>query len=130
MDFAGTWILTEQKGYEDFMKLMGVPEQYIAAGKNAPVSLVIDCDGQKFAVTTTTGTKSWTDNFEVGKPAQICGPGQRQLDTVVNLVDGKLTGEYEMGPVKMLACRELVDGQLHDILSLGTTTFRRIFARQ
>ncbi|XP_026693756.2 fatty acid-binding protein 2, liver-like [Ciona intestinalis] len=131
MEFAGTWMLKEQVGYEEFMKLMGVPEQYITAGKNAPVSLKVECsDGENFTVTTTTGPKSWTDTFKVGEPTTICGPGQRPIKTVVHLVDGKLTGEYEIGGANLRAYRQLVGDKLHDILSTEGITFKRIFDRQ
>lgn len=58
----------------------GVPAQYIQAGKNAPVSLVINQQGDQFSVETKTGPQSWIDNFEIGKPAKITGPGRKQMD--------------------------------------------------
>jgi len=58
----------------------GVPPQYIQAGKNAPVALVIQQDGSKFSIQTNTGPQSWTDNFEIGQPALITGPGKKQME--------------------------------------------------
>ena len=59
---------------------LGVPEQYIQAGKNAPVALVIQENGEQFSIQTITGPQSWTDKFEIGKPAMITGPGKRQME--------------------------------------------------
>ena len=66
--------------------LIGVPEQYIEAGKKAPVTLVIKEDGDKFSVQTITGPQSWTDEFEIGKPAMITGPGKRQMEVACPIV--------------------------------------------
>ena len=59
---------------------LGVPEQYIEANKNATVSLDIEENGDKFSIKTTRGTQSWIDEFEIGKPAMITGPGQKKLE--------------------------------------------------
>ncbi|CAK8698434.1 fatty acid-binding protein 2, liver-like [Clavelina lepadiformis] len=130
MSFAGTWTLIGQEGYEEFMKLMGVPEQYIAAGKNAPVSLVIQQNGNKFSVETITGPQSWTDKFEIGLPATITGPGRKQMQTVVVMENGSMQGEYDVGGAKIKACRELNGDILYDILSVGDITFKRTFSRK
>jgi len=40
---------------------------------------VVREDGDKFSIQTITGPQSWTDEFEIGKPAMITGPGKRQM---------------------------------------------------
>lgn len=64
--------------------LAGVPEQYIQAGKSIPVSLVISENGDKFSIKTCNGPQSWTDEFEIGKPATITGPGKKQMEVRQN----------------------------------------------
>ncbi|XP_026227957.1 fatty acid-binding protein 10-A, liver basic [Anabas testudineus] len=121
MDYSGTWQVYSQENYEEFLRVMELPEDIIKVAKDIKPITEIKQNGNDFVVTSKTPGKSVTNSFTIGKEADITTMDGKKLRCVVNLQGNKLV----CNTGKFCHTQELKGGELVETLSTGSTTFIR-----
>ncbi|XP_062891426.1 fatty acid-binding protein 10-A, liver basic [Mobula hypostoma] len=121
MAFSGTWQVYSQENIEDFMRALSIPEDVIKIGKDIKPVIEIKQTGNSFVVTTKTPRQSVTNEFTIGKEADITSMDGTKLKCTVLMEDGKLVCKLP----KFLHTQEVQGSEMIEKLTAGTTTMIR-----
>ncbi|KAM6918841.1 gastrotropin [Xenentodon cancila] len=95
MAFAGRWETETQEGYDEFCKLVGIPDDIIEKGRDYKMITEVTQDGNEFTWTQLypADTKV-TNKFTTGKECEMHTVGGKKFKATVNLEGGKLTVKF------------------------------------
>nr|ACD37356.1 fatty acid-binding protein 6 [Danio rerio]ACD37357.1 fatty acid-binding protein 6 [Danio rerio]ACD37358.1 fatty acid-binding protein 6 [Danio rerio]ACD37359.1 fatty acid-binding protein 6 [Danio rerio]ACD37360.1 fatty acid-binding protein 6 [Danio rerio] len=92
MAFNGKWETESQEGYEPFCKLIGIPDDVIAKGRDFKLVTEIIQNGDDFTWTQYyPNNHVVTNKFIVGKESDMETVGGKKFKGIVSMEGGKLT---------------------------------------
>merc|ERR1711915_691896 len=91
--FCGKYIVDKRDGYDEFMKGIGVPDEYIEKGRDVKVETEIVKKGDGYDVTRVRPLRTITNHMVVGKECEFDTIKGDVVKATVNFADGKLTAE-------------------------------------
>ncbi|GCC34674.1 fatty acid-binding protein 10-A, liver basic [Chiloscyllium punctatum] len=121
MAFSGTWHVYSQENIEDFMRALSLPEDVIKVGKDIKPTIEIKQTGDDFVITTKNPRHSVTNQFTLGKEAEITSMDGKKLKCTVNMEDGKLVCRLK----NFVHVQEVHGSEMIEKLTAGTTTMIR-----
>ncbi|XP_066484798.1 fatty acid-binding protein, liver [Tiliqua scincoides] len=126
MSFTGKYELQSQENFEPFMKAIGLSDELIEKGKDAKSISEIVQDGKNFKVTVTTGSKVLSNEFTIGKEAELESPTGQKVKAVVQMEgDNKMV--VDLNGIKSVT--ELKGDTIVNCMSLGDIHYKRISKR-
>ncbi|XP_044074629.1 gastrotropin-like [Siniperca chuatsi] len=92
MAFAGRWETETQEGYDEFCKLLGIPDDIIEKGRDYKLITEVTQNGDDFSWTQIYPTNAKvTNKFTVGKEADMETIGGKKFKATVYMEGGKLS---------------------------------------
>ncbi|KAF7649254.1 hypothetical protein LDENG_00144480, partial [Lucifuga dentata] len=92
MAFAGRWETETQEGYDDFCRLLGIPDDIIEKGRDYKLITEVTQDGNDFSWTQLyPANAKVTNKFTIGKECNMETIGGKQFKATVYMEDGKLS---------------------------------------
>ncbi|KAM8839736.1 gastrotropin-like [Synchiropus picturatus] len=92
MAFAGRWETETQEGYDEFCKLLGIPDDIIEKGRDYKLITEVTQDGNDFSWTQVYPTNAKvTNKFTVGKESDMETIGGKKFKATVFMEGGKLS---------------------------------------
>ncbi|TRZ03808.1 hypothetical protein DNTS_027799 [Danionella cerebrum] len=92
MAFNGKWETESQDGYEPFCKLVGIPDDVIAKGKDFKLVTEVIQSGDDFTwIQYYPNNHVVTNKFTIGKESDMETTGGRKFKGLVSMEGGKLT---------------------------------------
>ncbi|KAJ7313365.1 hypothetical protein JRQ81_004662 [Phrynocephalus forsythii] len=126
MSFTGKYERQTQENFEPFMKAIGLSDEQIEKGKTLKSFTEIVQNGKNFKVTITTGDKVVTNEFEIGKEAELDSPTGHKFKAVVNMEgDNKMV--VNLNDIKSVS--ELSGDTLTNTLTKGDIQYKSISKR-
>ncbi|GCB75480.1 fatty acid-binding protein 10-A, liver basic [Scyliorhinus torazame] len=121
MAFSGTWQVYSQENIEDFMRALSLPEDVIKVGKDIKPIIEIKQTGNDFVVTTKNPRSSVTNQFTIGKEAEITSMDGKKIKCTVQMEEGKLVCKLK----NFVHVQEVQGSEMIETLTAGTTTMIR-----
>ncbi|XP_051892645.1 fatty acid-binding protein 10-A, liver basic [Pristis pectinata] len=121
MAFSGTWEVYSQENVENFMRALSIPEDVIKLGKDIKPVIEIKQTEDNFVITTKSPRQSVTNQFTIGKEADITSMDGKKLKCTVLMEDGKLVCKLQ----NFLHVQEVQGSEMIEKLTAGTTTMIR-----
>ncbi|XP_029971240.1 gastrotropin-like [Salarias fasciatus] len=122
MAFAGKWLTETQEGYDEFCKLVGIPDDIIETGRGYKIITEVTQDGNDFSWTQVYPTNARvTNKFTIGKESDMETIGGKKFKATVSLDGGKLSVTF---PNYHHTC-EIVGGKLIETSKAGSVTLIR-----
>uniref|UniRef100_A0A4W5M2W2 Fatty acid binding protein 6, ileal (gastrotropin) n=1 Tax=Hucho hucho TaxID=62062 RepID=A0A4W5M2W2_9TELE len=95
MAFAGKWETETQEGYEEFCKLVGIPDDIIAKGRDYKLITEVVQNGNEFSWSQLYPTnKSVTNKFVIDQECDMETIGGKKFKATVTMEGGKLSTEF------------------------------------
>ncbi|KAI3375316.1 hypothetical protein L3Q82_021812, partial [Scortum barcoo] len=92
MAFAGRWETETQEGYDEFCKLLGIPDDVIEKGRDYKLITEVTESGNDFSWTQIYPTNAKvTNKFTIGKECDMETIGGKKFKATVQMEGGKLT---------------------------------------
>ncbi|EHB01883.1 Fatty acid-binding protein, epidermal [Heterocephalus glaber] len=126
---VGRWRLVDSKGFEDYMKELGVGVAIQKLGAVAKPDCVITCDGNHLTVKieSTVKTTQFACNLRE-KFEETTADGQK-IQTVCNFIDGTLVQHQEWVGKESTITRKLKDGKLVMECVMNNITCTRVYEK-
>ncbi|XP_029448899.1 fatty acid-binding protein, liver-like [Rhinatrema bivittatum] len=124
MPFNGTYKLESQKNFETLMERIGVPKDKLQNTKESTCEIIQN--GKNFKITITTAGQSVTNEFTVGKEAEIKTLTGDTIKTVVQM-DGEKKLIVNMKGLESVT--EINGDMLINTMTLGDIKCERISKR-
>ncbi|XP_076835931.1 gastrotropin [Brachyhypopomus gauderio] len=117
MAFSGKWETESQEGYDDFCKLIGIPDDVIQKGRDYKLVTDVVQNGDEFSWTQHyPANHSVTNKFIIGKECDMETIGGKKFKATVNTEGGKLTAQFP----KYLHTSEICGGKLVETSTVST----------
>nr|XP_056705886.1 fatty acid-binding protein 5-like [Euleptes europaea] len=114
--FLGRWCLESSKGFEDFMKELGVNMAMRKMGSMAKPDVIICKDGDMFKVKTESTFKTSEFSFKLGEQFTEDTIDGRKTETIVTLGDDNvLTQVQKWDGKEATITRKVVDGKMWNV---------------
>ncbi|KAK5859709.1 hypothetical protein PBY51_021242 [Eleginops maclovinus] len=95
MAFAGKWETESQEGYDAFCKLVGIPDEVIAKGRDYKLVTEVTQNGNTFTWTQLyPANAKVTNTFTVDKESDMETIGGKKFKATVHMNGGKLTVDF------------------------------------
>ncbi|KAK2895708.1 gastrotropin-like [Channa argus] len=92
MAFNGKWETESQEGYDEFCKLLGIPDDIIEKGRNYKLITEVTQDGNDFSWTQIYPKNAKvTNKFTIGKESDMETIGGKKFKATVSMEGGKLS---------------------------------------
>ncbi|KAM4551727.1 gastrotropin-like [Odontesthes bonariensis] len=122
MAFAGKWETETQEGYDDFCKLLGVPDDIIQKGRDLKVVTEITQSGNDFTWTQFYPNNHKVANkFTVGQECEMQTVGGKNFKATVHLDGGKLKVNFP----NYEQVNEICGGKLVETSKSGSLVMKR-----
>ncbi|XP_075887373.1 gastrotropin-like [Nelusetta ayraudi] len=122
MAFAGKWEVECQEGYEEFCKLLGIPDDIIAKGRDYKMITEVTQSGETFTWTHIYPRDAKvTNNFTVGKESDMETIGGKKFKATVTMDGGKLCVTFP----NYHHTSEICGGKLVETSKTGSVVFKR-----
>ncbi|XP_072884392.1 fatty acid-binding protein 10-A, liver basic [Hemitrygon akajei] len=121
MAFSGTWKVYSQENIENFMRALSISEDTIKIGKDIKPTIEIKQTGDSFVVTTKTPHQSVTNEFTIGKEADITSMDGKKIKCTVLMEGGKLVCKLP----NFQHIQEVQGSEMIEKLTAGTVTMIR-----
>nr|AFM89685.1 Fatty acid-binding protein, liver [Callorhinchus milii]AFM89692.1 Fatty acid-binding protein, liver [Callorhinchus milii]AFM89778.1 Fatty acid-binding protein, liver [Callorhinchus milii]AFM90139.1 Fatty acid-binding protein, liver [Callorhinchus milii]AFM90424.1 Fatty acid-binding protein, liver [Callorhinchus milii] len=121
MAFSGTWQVYSQENIEDFLRALSLPEEVIKIGKDIKPVIDIKQTGEHFVIVVKTSQQTVTNEFTVGKEAEITSMDGKKLKCTVQLEDGKLVCKLK----SFTHIQEVQGNEMIEKLTAGNATMIR-----
>ncbi|XP_015241231.1 PREDICTED: gastrotropin-like [Cyprinodon variegatus] len=123
MAFSGKWELESQEGYEEFCKLVGIPDDTIQKGRDYKQVTEVVQNGNDFTWTQFyPSNHKVTNTFSIGKEADMQTISGKKFKATVNLDGGKLTVSFP----NYHQVNEISGGKLIETSTAGSVVLKRI----
>ncbi|KAF5908896.1 gastrotropin, partial [Clarias magur] len=95
MSFSGKWETETQQGYDDFCKLLGIPDDVIEKGRDYKLVTEVVQNGNEFSWTQHYPAKhSITNKFIIGKECDMETIGGKKFKATVTMEGDKLRTQF------------------------------------
>ncbi|KAG7321404.1 hypothetical protein KOW79_015819 [Hemibagrus wyckioides] len=95
MAFSGKWETESQQGYDDFCKLVGIPDDVIEKGRDYKLVTEVVQNGDEFCWTQHyPANHSLTNKFIIGKECDMVTIGGKKFKATVTLEGDKLRTQF------------------------------------
>ncbi|KAI2651251.1 gastrotropin-like protein [Labeo rohita] len=95
MAFNGKWETESQEGYEPFLKIIGIPDDIIAKGRDFKLVTEVIQNGDDFTwIQYYPNNHVVTNKFVAGKESEMETVGGKKFKGTVNMEGGKLTIDF------------------------------------
>uniref|UniRef100_A0A3B3S8H1 Fatty acid binding protein 6, ileal (gastrotropin) n=1 Tax=Paramormyrops kingsleyae TaxID=1676925 RepID=A0A3B3S8H1_9TELE len=94
MSFAGKYELESQENSDEFLKLIGIPDDVIEKGRNFKVITEVVQDGNTFVWSQTYPNKTMTNKFIVNQECEMETMAGKKFKVTVTLEGGKLSVRF------------------------------------
>uniref|UniRef100_A0A3Q3BPW5 Fatty acid-binding protein, liver-type n=2 Tax=Kryptolebias marmoratus TaxID=37003 RepID=A0A3Q3BPW5_KRYMA len=122
MAFAGRWETETQEGYDEFCKLIGIPDNVIEKGRDYKLITEVTQEGDDFSWTQIYPTDARvTNNFTLGKECDMQTIGGKKFKATVNMEGGKLTACFP----NYKQVSEISGGKLIETATCGSVVLKR-----
>nr|XP_037858542.1 fatty acid-binding protein 5-like [Chlorocebus sabaeus] len=108
----GRWRLVESKGFDEYMKELGVGIALRNMGATAKPDCIITSDGENFTIKPETTLKTTQFSCTLGEKFEETTADGRKTQTVCNFTDGALVQHQEWDGKESTITRKLKDGKL------------------
>ncbi|XP_065143876.1 gastrotropin [Paramisgurnus dabryanus] len=95
MAFSGKWETESQQGYEEFCKLIGIPDDVITKGHDFKLVTEVTQNGDDFTwIQYYPNNHTVTNKFIVGKESDMETTGGKKFKGIVKMEGGKLSIDF------------------------------------
>uniref|UniRef100_A0A3Q2UPY5 Fatty acid-binding protein, liver-type n=1 Tax=Fundulus heteroclitus TaxID=8078 RepID=A0A3Q2UPY5_FUNHE len=123
MAFAGKWELESQEGYDEFCKLVGIPDDVIQRGRDYKQVTEVTQNGNDFIWTQHyPANHKVTNNFSIGKECEMQTIAGKKFKATVNMEGGKMTVSFP----NYHQVNEISGGKLIETSTAGSVVLKRI----
>nr|XP_015812814.2 gastrotropin [Nothobranchius furzeri] len=123
MAFAGKWEVETQEGYDDFCRLLGIPEDIIEKGRDYKMITEVTQDGNTFSWTHVYPKNAMvTNKFTIGEESDMQTIGGKKFKATVNMEGGKLVASFP----NYRQVSEISGGKLVEVATAGTVVLKRV----
>ncbi|XP_004410341.1 PREDICTED: fatty acid-binding protein, epidermal-like [Odobenus rosmarus divergens] len=109
---VGRWRLVESKGFDEYMKEVGVGMALRKVGAMAKPDWVISSDGKNLTIKTESTLKTAQFSCNLGEKFEETTADGRKTETVCNFTDGALVQHQEWDGKESTITRKLENGKL------------------
>uniref|UniRef100_F6RGN2 Fatty acid binding protein 5 n=1 Tax=Equus caballus TaxID=9796 RepID=F6RGN2_HORSE len=109
---VGRWRLVESKGFDEYMKEVGVGMALRKMGAMAKPDCIITSDGKNLTIKTESTLKTTQFSCNLGEKFEETTADGRKTQTVCNFTDGALVQHQEWDGKESTITRKLQDGKL------------------
>ncbi|KAM9198352.1 fatty acid-binding protein 5 [Dugong dugon] len=109
---VGRWRLANTKGFDEYMKELGVGLTLRKMGSVAKPDCIITCDGKNLTIKSESSLKTTQFSCNLGEKFQETTADGRKTQTVCNFIDGVLVQHQEWDGKESTITRKLQDGKL------------------
>merc|ERR1712098_482122 len=122
MAFNGRWETETQEGYDEFCKLVGIPDDIIQRGRDYKMITEVTQSGNDFTWTQLyPANHQVTNKFTTGKECEMRTIGGKKFKATVNMEGGKLTVNFP----NYNQVNEISGGKLIETSTAGSVVLRR-----
>nr|XP_036875246.1 fatty acid-binding protein 5-like [Manis javanica] len=111
-EFVGRWLLVESKGFDEYMKEVGVGMALRKVGAMAKPDCIISSDGKNLTIKTESTLKTSQFSCNLGEKFEETTADGRKTQTVCNFANGALVQHQEWDGKERTVTRKLRDGTL------------------
>ncbi|XP_015812814.3 gastrotropin [Nothobranchius furzeri] len=123
MAFAGKWEVETQEGYDEFCRLLGIPEDIIEKGRDYKMITEVTQDGNTFSWTHVYPKNAMvTNKFTIGEESDMQTIGGKKFKATVNMEGGKLVASFP----NYRQVSEISGGKLVEVATAGTVVLKRV----
>ncbi|XP_066502812.1 gastrotropin [Hoplias malabaricus] len=95
MAFTGKWETESQQGYDEFCKLLGIPDDVIEKGRDYKLVTEVAQNGDEYSWTQHyPANHSVTNKFVLGKECDMETIGGKKFKATVTMEGGKLSVRF------------------------------------
>ncbi|KAJ6663855.1 hypothetical protein lerEdw1_009935 [Lerista edwardsae] len=127
--FVGVWNLVESSRFDDYMKAVGVGFATRQMASFLKPTTIIEKDGDKLTIKTQSTFKNTEIHFELGKEFDETTADDRHVKSLVTLEGGKLVHIQKWDGKETSLVRELKDGNLILMLTMGDVVSTRTYTK-
>uniref|UniRef100_A0A2K6Q109 Lipocalin/cytosolic fatty-acid binding domain-containing protein n=1 Tax=Rhinopithecus roxellana TaxID=61622 RepID=A0A2K6Q109_RHIRO len=117
------WCLVDSKGFDEYMKELGVGIALRKMGTMAKPDCIITCDGKNLTIKTESTLKTTQFSCTLGEKFEETTADGRKTQTVCNFTDGALVQHQDT------ITRKLKDGKLVVDCVMNNVTCTRIYEK-
>ncbi|XP_049637995.1 fatty acid-binding protein 5 [Suncus etruscus] len=128
-DLVGRWRLTESKGFDEYMKELGVGLALRKMGAMAKPDCIISVDGNKLSIKTESTLKTTEFSCDLGEKFEETTADGRKTQTVCSFKDGVLTQHQEWDNKESTINRKLENGKLVVECVMNNVTCTRVYEK-
>ncbi|XP_042204835.1 fatty acid-binding protein, liver-like [Homarus americanus] len=130
MAVAGTYLLSSNVQYSEWLSSLGIPADSVAKMVAAKPKVEITQSGNDLVVKTTVGEKNFTNTITVGKESKATLPGGVEYTMNLTLTGSTLKGTWSMGGKSGDASVKFTASGATQSMTLGDITAKRVYTRQ
>ncbi|XP_045607490.1 fatty acid binding protein 1-B.1 [Procambarus clarkii] len=130
MSVAGTYVLTSNENYLEWLTALGVPAERVTRMVAVKPKVVVSVTGSEVVVKTEAGDKSFTNTINLGKDSKAELPGGIEYVVNLSLSGSKLEGTWNLGDKSGTALVEFTASGATQTVVLGDITAKRVYSRQ
>ena len=126
---VGRWRLVESKGFDEYMKEVGVGMALRKVGAMAKPDCIITSDGKTLSIKTESTLKTTQFSCKLGEKFEETTADGRKTQTVCNFTDGALVQHQEWDGKESTITRKLEDGKLVVVCVMNNVTCTRVYEK-
>ncbi|XP_066572430.1 gastrotropin [Amia ocellicauda] len=126
MAFTGKYEIESQENYDEFLKLIGIPDDVIEKGRNFRIVTEVEQNGNEFTWSQVYPSKTMTNKFTIDQESEMETMAGKKFKATVTMEGGKITVRFP----KYHHTAEISGGKLVECSTAsgakGTVTMKRI----
>ncbi|XP_054439186.1 fatty acid-binding protein 5-like [Pteronotus mesoamericanus] len=126
---VGRWRLVESKGFDEYMKELGVGMALRKMGAMAKPDCIITFDGKILSVKSESTLKTTQFSCSLGEKFEETTADGRKTQTICNFVNGALVQHQEWDGKESTITRRLEGGKMMVELVMNNVTCTRIYEK-
>ncbi|XP_037658903.1 fatty acid-binding protein 5 [Choloepus didactylus] len=126
---VGRWRLMESKGFDEYMKEVGVGMALRKMGAMAKPDCIITSDGKSLTIKSESTLKTSQFSCNLGEKFEEVTADGRKTQTVCNFTDGVLVQHQEWDGKESTITRKVEDGKLVVVCVINNVTSTRIYEK-
>uniref|UniRef100_A0A8C6FRJ5 Cytosolic fatty-acid binding proteins domain-containing protein n=1 Tax=Moschus moschiferus TaxID=68415 RepID=A0A8C6FRJ5_MOSMO len=126
---VGRWHLVESKGFDKYMKEVGVGMALRKVGAMAKPDGIITSDGKNLRIKTESTLKTTQFSCKLGEKFEETTVDGRETQTVCNFTDGALVQRQEWDGKESTITRKLEDGKLVVVCVMNSVTCTWVYEK-
>ncbi|GAB5584063.1 fatty acid-binding protein 5 [Panthera pardus] len=126
---VGRWRLVESKGFDEYMKEVGVGMALRKVGAMAKPDCIISSDGKNLTIKTESTLKTTQFSCNLGEKFEETTADGRKTQTVCTFTNGALVQHQEWDGKESTITRKLEDGKLVVECVMNNVTCTRVYEK-